>query len=199
MSGFDGPPAPAPGRVRVAFQGERGAFGELAIRHWWPAVAEPVPCRDFGDVLDAVRTGGADAGVLPVENRIVGPVVRACEALAQAGHGVRCTAHVTIPVRHALLAVPGATLDGLRAVRSHPVALAQCTRVIAARGWASEPTHDTAGAAREVAERGAPTVAAIAPATAAERYGLIVLADVVQDVPDNWTRFARLERAPDAH
>ena len=184
------------GPLRIAFHGERGAFSELAIRHWWTATAEPVPCRTFDDVFATLCRGAADAAVLPIENRIVGPVQAARDALARAGDAVRKTGEVTVPVRHALLAVPGATLAGLVAVRSHPVALAQCTRVTAAHGWRPDASYDTAGAAREVAAAGDPTVAAIAPATAAARYGLVVLADAIQDEPDNWTRFVRVERVP---
>lgn len=188
-------PTTTTARVRVAFQGERGAFSELAIRHWWPATAEPLPCRTFDDVLEALRTHAADAAVLPVENRIVGPVRPSRDALARAGAAVVATGDVVVPIRHALLAPAGATLEGLVVVRSHPVALAQCARFLEARGWRTDAAHDTAGAAREVAEARDPTVAAIAPASAAARYGLVVLADAIQDVPDNWTRFVRLERA----
>lgn len=181
-------------RPRIAFQGERGAFSELAVRHWWNASADPLPCATFEALVQAVVDGSADAGVLPVENRIVGPVAPALDALAAAGPRLRIVAQVTVPVRIALLARPGTTLAMVRTVRSHPVALAQCAAYVASLGARAVPALDTAGAARELAESPTPDVAALAPAPAADRYGLLVLADDVQDAPDNWTRFARIER-----
>ena len=179
--------------MRVAFQGARGAFIELAVRHWWRD-AEPLPCATFAAVLAAVADGLADAGVIPVANRIVGPVEAALAALAGAGATVRITGQVTIPVNHALMACEGTTLADVRIVRSHPVALAQCTRTIARLGAQGLEAYDTAGAARELAAHPTPGVAVIAPAGAAERYGLVLLAEAIQDDPDNWTRFARVER-----
>jgi prephenate dehydratase len=181
-------------RPRIAFQGERGAFSELAVRHWWNGSAEPLPCPTFEALVAAVVDGHADAGVLPVENRIVGEVTAARTALAAAGARLRIVSHVTVPVRMALMAHAGTTLAMVRAVRSHPVALAQCAAYLARLGAAPEEALDTAGAARELAESPAPHVAVLAPAPAADRYGLVVLADGVQDAPDNWTRFARIER-----
>lgn len=179
--------------MRVAFQGARGAFSELAVRHWWRE-AEPLPCTSFAAMLAAVADGLADAGVLPVANRIVGPVEPALAALAAVGATVRITGQVTIPVNHALMAGAGTTLADVRVVRSHPVALAQCTRLVARLGAEAQEAYDTAGAARELATHPDPRVAVIAPAGAAERYGLVLLAEAVQDDPDNWTRFARVER-----
>ena len=181
--------------TRIAFQGEPGAFSELAVRHWADDATEPMPCPTFDALVQAVLDGAADAGALPVENRIVGPVTAALDALAAAGPRLRIVAHVDVPVRMALMAAPGTTLAMVRIVRSHPVALAQCALHLAGMGVRAVAAHDTAGAARQLAESPAADVAVLAPAPAAARYGLVVLADGVQDVADNWTRFARIERA----
>nr|MCU0627045.1 hypothetical protein [Gemmatimonadaceae bacterium] len=141
-------------QLRVAFQGDRGAFSELAVRHWWRGTGEPLPCPTFTSAIDAVVDGRADAAVIPVENRIVGDVHGALDALAAAGIAIRITSHVTVPVQHALLAHDGATLASVRVVRSHPVALAQCGAFLARHGYVTEEAWDTAGAARAVAESG---------------------------------------------
>lgn len=186
------PPAPPP---RTAFQGAPGAFGEEAARRW-RADAVPVPCATFDAVLDALGAGTADAAVLPVENRIAGPVVAARRALAARAALLREVDAVVLPVRLCVLAHAGGALGTLRALRSHPVALAQCGAFLAAHPTlAAEPWWDTAGAARDVARAGDATVGALASRLAAARWGLAVLAEDVQDVADNWTRFVVVTRA----
>ncbi|MCC7195841.1 MAG: hypothetical protein IT356_09825 [Gemmatimonadaceae bacterium] len=181
---------------RVAFQGEPGAFGDLAIQRAWPAGAIAVPCGTFDAVLDALVAGAVDLAVVPVENLIVGPVAAALEALEGRASLLEYASDLRLPVHHALMAPRGATLEGLRTVRSHPVALAQCQRFLTAHAWIAPVEHfDTAGAARDVAGDGDVTVGAIASEAAAERYGLVVLAHGVQDAADNWTRFVVLRRA----
>jgi prephenate dehydratase len=177
-----------PGDHRVAFQGEPGAYGEAAIRKYFGASADPVPCSDFPAVATAVRLGSAEYGVLPVENSIVGRVEAAIRALGDAR--VRIVDEVEVAIEHCLLAVPGTGLASIRSAESHPIALAQCSTFfyIHAR-IAAIPCYDTAGAAAEVARAADPTRAAIASAAAAKRYGLNVLATGIADRPDNRTRF----------
>jgi len=177
-----------PSPLTVAFQGELGAFSEEAVRAWFGAEVEPLPCREFRQVGEAVRSGRVSAGVLPVENSLAGTVQPAYDVLAEPG--LEVVGEVIRPIRHFLLAVPGATLEGLRRVISHPVALAQCGNFLSGHpGIEAVAVYDTAGAAREVAEGGDPSVAAIASHRAAERYGLEVLAEDLQDRSDNQTRF----------
>jgi len=181
------------GAPRVAFQGEPGAFSEEAVREYFGAAAIPVPCREFRHVGEALRSGAVDYALLPIENSLAGAVVGSYDVLAAGG--VEIIGEVIRPIRHFLLGVPGATLAGIRRVLSHPVALAQCTRFLAEHpGIEAVAVHDTAGAAREVSERGDPTVAAIAPRGAAERYGLEIIAGDLQDRSDNQTRFLALVR-----
>jgi len=180
--------------IRVAFQGEPGAFGEDAIlKFFGSAGVVTVPERRFADVIVAVENGRADYGVLPVENSIAGAVVDAQRVLARSA--MRTTGDVTVPVEQCLLAVQGARLDDLTTVLSHPVALAQCTKFLLAHpGLQAFPSFDTAGAAREVAIAGDVTMAAIAGRRAAELYALDVLAEGIQDRPGNETRFVILAR-----
>lgn len=174
--------------ARVAFQGELGAFSEEAVRVFFGREAEPVASREFTDVAAAVLAGEVDFGLLPVENTLAGSVVAAYDVLA--GQPLQIVGEVVTPIHHCVLGLPGAPLDGLARVLSHPVALAQCTRWLASRpGVQAIAVYDTAGAARDVAGRGDPTVAAIAGRGAAERYGLHILAADVEDRPDNQTRF----------
>ena len=174
---------------RVAFQGAPGAFGEEAAR-LWHVDADPLPCATFAAVVDAVRTGTADRGVLPVENRIAGPVLAAHAILEAHGGALRVDGEVAVRVALCVLARPGAVLADLRVVRSHPVALAQCGTFLAAHpAIVAEPWWDTAGAARDLAVGDDAAVGALASRLAAKRWGLRLLAADVQDAADNWTRF----------
>ena len=175
---------------RVAFQGELGAFSELAIRQQWPNGAIPVPCVTFPDAIASVRNGEADYGVIPIENAIVGAVRVALDALENDGIGVVQRSELRVPIHLCLLAPPGSSLAELRNVHSHAVALAQCRIFFARHGWLEPAPHnDTAGAARMVAELGDRSIGAVAGDMAAERYGLEIIARHIEDVPANWTRF----------
>lgn len=175
---------------RVAFQGELGAFSELAIRQQWPTGATPVPCRTFPEAIASVRGGAAEYGVIPVENAIVGAVSVALDALRDAGIEVVEHSELRVPIHLCLLAPHGASLAELRHVHSHAVALAQCRLFFARHGWLIPAPHDdTAGAARMVAQRNDRTVGAVASEMAAERYHLEIMARRIEDVPANWTRF----------
>lgn len=189
----------------VAFQGERGAFGERAIRGRWPA-AQPLPVRSFEDVLAALIARRCDLAVLPVWNTTIGAIDAARAAIGCYRHAVRESEEITVPVRHALLAKPGATLETLRWVASHDAALRQCAKFLADHPhWSAVEAYDTAGAARELG-RGGPSgwfaelaarpeqLAVIASAAAADAYGLCVLLDGIQDDAENATRFVVLER-----
>lgn len=180
-------------RARVAFQGEPGAFSEEAVHTLFGEGAEPVPCRDFADVGDAVCAGSVDAGLLPVENSVAGTVTGSYDVLATRDLDV--IGEVVRPIRHFLLGVAGASLAAVTRASSHPVALAQCTRFLRAQpGLEAVAVYDTAAAARDVAALRDPTHAAVAGLGAATRYGLIVLAADIQDRADNQTRFVGVVR-----
>lgn len=175
--------------MRVAFQGDRGAYAESAIAQIWRHPVEAIPIPTFAGAVRAVQEGDADACVIPVENSSIGKVEAGWHALA-AHPDLRTVGETLVAVRHCLLAPPGATLNGLRSASSHPVALAQCARFFETHSWIKPgKSFDTGGAAREVAESGDLSRAAIASRAAAQRYGLSVLEEGIQDQRDNHTRF----------
>jgi prephenate dehydratase len=178
----------------VAFQGELGAFSELAVAEACGREAIAIPYREFADVVRAVSTGAVDSGVLPVENLIVGPIDAARAAIAEEPR-VAIAAETTVEIRLLLVAAPGVALADVRRVASHPAALGQCGRFLARHPeWAVVVAYDTAGAARDLTASGDRSGAAIASRAAAGRYGLVVLADEIADRADNWTRFVRIVR-----
>lgn len=177
-----------PSTWTVAFQGEAGAFSEEALTLLLEGRARGLPCREFADVGRAVESGAAPLGLLPVENSLAGSVLGSYDVLLRSE--LEVIGEVVLPIRHMLMGLPGCTVEGLEEIRSHPVALAQCTRFLGAHpGIRAVAVHDTAGAAREVSQGGRPEVAAIAPENAADRYGLTILARDLQDRDDNQTRF----------
>jgi prephenate dehydratase len=175
----------------VAYQGEPGAFGEEAIVGYFGAGAvRPTPMPTFSAVCAAVEAGTVEAGVLPLENSVAGTVGDALDALADGS--LRVVGELLLPIRHHLLAIPGVRLDQVQRVASHWQALSQCERFLSEHGWEIVPAADTAGAARELAASGDPATAVVASAQAAERYGLEILVDDIQDSSHNVTRFAVL-------
>ena len=179
----------------VAYQGTAGAFSEAAISHALPEGAVPVPCPTFDETVEALACGRVDFALLPVDNSTVGPVEASRAALLRRNAEVEVRDVVTIQVQHALLALPGATLNNMREVRSHPMALAQCRRFLSALPHvAVVASFDTAGAAHEVATSGDDSIAAIASEYAGVQYGLISLARNIQDDARNETRFVLVAR-----
>jgi prephenate dehydratase len=177
---------------RIAIQGAFGSFSEEAARlHFRDA--DIVPFRTFDDAAEAVARGMVDYAVLPVENRIAGTVPGMAAIVARPDF--QTVAEVVIPVHHFLMAPHGSSVERLHSVLSHPVALAQCGRFFA-RHPNLERTEwfDTAGAAQHVASLNNPQVAAVAARGAATLYGLAILAENIEDRPDNATRFAVLTR-----
>jgi prephenate dehydratase len=150
----------------------------------------------FSAVCAAVESGAVDAGVLPLENSLAGTVGDALDALANGS--LRVVGELLLPIRHHLLVLPGAALEGVERVSSHWQALAQCERFLDGRGWQVIPAADTAGAARQLAEGADPRASAIASARAADRYGLDVAVADIQDSEHNVTRFAVLARSAES-
>jgi prephenate dehydratase len=180
--------------MKIAYQGEPGAFSEAAARRI-DAEAQLLPCRSFEEVFTSVDAGPATHGVLPIENSIGGSIHRNYDLLVQ--HELPIVGEVELPVIHHLLALPGATLAGLKRVYSHPQGLAQCERFLRTlSGVEIIATYDTAGSAKMVADAGAADSAAIASQRAGEVFGLMPLASSVQDYDDNITRFLVISRRP---
>jgi prephenate dehydratase len=180
--------------MKIAYQGEPGAFSEAAALRIAPD-AHVIPCKTFEDVFAAVDGGPAGHGVLPIENSIGGSIHRNYDLLL--AHELPIVAEVELPVVHQLLALPGASLDRLRRVYSHPQALAQCERFLRTlAGVEIVATYDTAGSAKMVAGEKLEHSAAIASARAGELFGLVPLASGIQDFDDNITRFIVIGRRP---
>ncbi|HED04867.1 MAG TPA: prephenate dehydratase [Candidatus Fraserbacteria bacterium] len=181
--------------MRVAFQGEVGAYSHEAIlRHYGPA-AQPLPCRSFAAVFEQISAGQADRGLVPIENSLTGSIYPVYDLLAQ--QPLAIVGEVTLPIEHALLGLPGSTLAQIRRVYSHPQALGQCQRFLRELPLEALAHYDTAGAARWVAQVGDPANAAIAGRLAAERYGLEILASGIATSPRNTTRFFLLASRPE--
>ena len=177
----------------VAFQGERGAYGHVAIELLWADRAMVLPCWSFDGVITAVRVGTASFGVLPVHNQIIGEIAGVSAAIALAA--LEVIGHVRVEVRHCLLGAVGAQLEVVREAYSHAAALAQCAAFFSQHpAIAACESYDTAGAAREVAARRRLSEAAIASEGCAQRYGLQVLARDIGDRANNATHFAVVRR-----
>lgn len=182
--------------VRVAYQGEPGAYGEEAARRHFAAAtveAEPVGYATFADTFAAFRAGECTYALLPVENSYAGSVHEVYDLLLETPDAV-VVGEAILPVHHCLLAPAGLDLASVRRVRSHPQALAQCMPFLRAHGIEPVAFADTAGAARAVAEERPPYTGAVAGRGAAVRYGLTVLAENIEAAHDNRTRFLLLGR-----
>ena len=181
---------------RIAYQGEPGANShQVCVQHYpdW----EPVPCASFEDVFAAVEGGDgveptADLAMIPIDNSLAGRVADIHHFLPASS--LHIVAEHFLRIRFHLLGLPGSRIEDIRTVHSHVHALGQCRKLIRQHGFVPVISGDTAGAAREVAEAGDPTMGAISPPLAAGIYGLDVLAEDVEDEEHNTTRFVVLSR-----
>ena len=180
---------------RVAFQGERGAFSEEAAVKLLGEEIVPVPQPTFDATFAAVGRGLADFVLSPIENSLAGSVHRAFDLLVESGLSI--IGEVVIPISLNLIALPGATMEQIAGVESHPVALAQCERFFRAHPRLKRiAAEDTAGSVREIMQAGDPARAAIAGRRAAEIYGGNILQEHLEDDAENYTRFLLLSASP---
>jgi prephenate dehydratase len=177
----------------IAFQGAPGAYSDLACRHVFPAMTS-LPCAAFEDAFAAVRDGAAALAMIPIENSVAGRVADIHHLMPNSG--LYIIGEHFEPVHHHLLALPGTTLDEVRTVRSHVHALGQCRDFVRAHGLQPVVRADTAGSAAEVRELGDASVAAIASELAGEIYGLVSLAQNIEDAEHNTTRFLVMTTEP---
>jgi prephenate dehydratase len=178
-------------KPKIVFQGEPGANSHLACREAYPD-HEPIACPTFEDAFTALSSGEADLGMIPIENTIAGRVADIHHLMPHSG--LHIVAEWFLPVRHQFLAPKGARLDGIKSVESHVHALGQCRNFIRKHKIKAIVAADTAGSAREVAEAGDTSRAAIASRLAADIYGLDILAENIEDEAHNTTRFIVLAR-----
>ena len=180
---------------RVAIQGERGAFSELAVRSLFGRRAGILPCADFDALFRAAASSRADYALAPVENTIAGSIHRVHDLLLDTR--LHLVGEAIVRVSHALVALPGVAFADLRRVYSHPVALAQCEAFFRRHPRLERvATYDTAGSVRLLRQEKARDAAAIAPEIAARLYRARILRRGLEDHPANFTRFFLLARRP---
>ncbi|HXF99086.1 MAG TPA: prephenate dehydratase domain-containing protein [Gaiellaceae bacterium] len=175
-------------RLTVAYPGRDGAHSAAACDRLFPEGAELLPLPSFSAVVEATAEGAVAYGVLPIESSLSGPVAETHDLLYESPLAI--TAETILPIRHCLVGPQPVPLERVRVVRSHPAALDQCRRLLAAMPWATAiAAASTADAAAQVAETADPSEAAIASERAAALHGLAVLAADVGDHPEAYTRF----------
>jgi prephenate dehydratase len=176
---------------RVAFQGEDGAFSQIAARKMLGTEIQTVACPSFELLFSSISEGRADLILAPLENTLAGPILRCYDLLYQGS--LTIIGEVVLRISHCVAGCPGSSLEGIRRVQSHPVALAQCEKFFASHpGIGKTIAEDTAGSVRQIMQAGDLTVAAIGSEFAAREYGAQILASAVEDDPNNFTRFALL-------
>ena len=173
--------------IRVAFQGELGAYSHQAICKRFGRRAEVWPCRTFKELFQKVKSGKTDAGVVPIENSTTGKIKETQELLKK--HKLRIAGEISLRVRHCLLAHKGSALEHIKHVYTHPQALKQCVQFLTQLKAQTHAFYDTAGAAKWVKESKRKDAAAIAGKMAAEVYHLAVLKEGIESSKENRTRF----------
>jgi prephenate dehydratase len=171
----------------VAFQGVRGSYSENAIFQFFGAKTQTMAFPSLEKIFEAVESGQADSGMLPVENALTGSHPRAYELLME--HDLRIRAEIIMRIQHTLMAAPGVKLSGLRRVRSSQQSLNQCEKFINRYNLEQAPALDTASSARDLAQAPEPDLGVIASKLAADIYKLDVLQEEIEDTPFNYTRF----------
>jgi len=175
----------------IGFQGEHGAFGEVAAKHYNPNLAT-LPCPEFADVMEDVEQGQLDMGIVPVENSLGGAITEVNELLVKTD--LKVIGGIKYRVNHCLLKLPEMHYRDIRVVYSHPQALLQCRAFLNRHQLEARPFYDTAGAAKMLVKEKPKMAAAIANHLCAELYNLEVIKENVQDHKDNFTRFLILAR-----
>lgn len=177
----------------VAYAGEPGAFAEDAVLAFFGADAPRSNVAGFREVFEAVESGAAEAGVVPIENLVNGSVREVYDLLLE--HHLEVIGEVVVPVRLCLAALPGQSLDEIDRVYSHIQALGQAEAFLRTRRWSTMTTYNTAGAGKLIAESRERRAAAVLSPRAAAVFGLEILASDIQSVADNRTRFLVIARA----
>jgi prephenate dehydratase len=182
--------------MKIAIQGESGAFSHEAALKLVPG-ADILPCALSAEVFAALDRGTVGAAVIPIENSLAGSVLEHFDLLLK--HDVKVVEETLVRIRHNLIAMPGASIDEIERVLSHPVALAQCRRFLGLHpGMKATAFYDTAGSVKQLMELRERNVAAIASEAAAATYGAEILERDIEDNPENYTRFFLVRRAGEA-
>jgi chorismate mutase/prephenate dehydratase len=178
--------------VKVAFQGERGAYSESAVYAFFGADAKVKPCKEFKDVFESVVQQITPHGVVPMENSLEGSINQNYDLFLK--YDLKVCGEVIVKIDHCLIANPGTALADVKAVYSHPQALAQCRTFLEEFGRELIPTYDTAGSVKMLKEKGFKNAAAVASERAAKLYDMQILVKDIADNVENYTRFFVLSK-----
>jgi chorismate mutase/prephenate dehydratase len=178
--------------MRVAFQGEKGAYSESAVYAFFGQSVDIKPCRNLSDVFESVEKGETEYGVVPIENSIEGSVNQTYDLFLT--HNLKVCGEVIQKLDHCLIANPNTKLESIKVVYSHPQALAQCGNFLERLGCDVVPTYDTAGSVKMMKEKKLKDAGAIASERAAKIYEMKILARNIADNPNNYTRFFALSK-----
>src|SRR6266536_3395032 len=177
--------------MRVAFQGEPGAYSEQAVFNYFGDV-ETQPSESFDAVFDSVVSGLCDAGLVPIENSLAGSIHQNYDLLLR--HDLHIVGEYLLRVQHCLIALPGVKKEDIKKVISHPQALGECAVYLRGLGIKTESAYDTAGSVKILKESGARDTAAIASRRAAEIYEMQILEEGIEDNAENYTRFLAISK-----
>jgi len=179
-------------KVKVAFQGEIGAYSESAVYEFFGSLAQPVPCKRFSDVFKSIEKGETDFGVVPIENSIEGSVTQVYDLFLE--YDLKVCGEIVLKIIHCLIANPSVDLDSIKVIFSHPQALGQCRNFLEQLNCELISTYDTAGSVKMIKEQNMINAAAIASERAAKIYNMKILAKDIADNPNNYTRFFVLSK-----
>jgi len=180
------------GKVKVAYQGEPGAYSESAVYYYFGSSAQPVPCRNFSDVFRNVELNKTEFGIVPIENSIEGSVNAVYDLFLK--YDPKVCGEIILKITHCLIANPGTKLEDINVIYSHPQALGQCRSFLETLNCELISTYDTAGSVKMIKEQKLLNSGAIAGERAAEIYGMNILARDIADNPNNYTRFFVLSK-----
>jgi chorismate mutase/prephenate dehydratase len=173
--------------MKVTYQGETGAYSEMAVYKFFGSKVEPVPCKDFREVFESVKTSAVPNGVVPIENSIEGSVNQNYDLFL--AYDLKVCGEVAIKLAHVLISNPQTKFEEIQSVYSHPQALGQCRSYLEKHKWEIIPAYDTAGSVKIIKEKQLLNAAAIASEKAADLYGMKIVARDIADNPSNYTRF----------
>lgn len=173
--------------MKVAFQGEHGAYSEQSVFDYFGADVETLPCETFDLVFDSVTSGLSDKGLIPIENSLAGSIHQNYDLLLR--NQLHIVGEYFLRVRHCLITMPNVKKEDIKKAMSHPQALGQCANYLRNLNIKPEAVYDTAGSVKMLKESGVKDTAAIASKRAAELYGMQILEEGIEDNPENFTRF----------
>jgi len=179
-------------KVKVAYQGEPGAYSESAVYSYFGPSAQPVPCKNFSDVFRSVETERTEYGIVPIENSIEGSVNPVYDLFLK--YDPKVCGEVVLKITHCLIANPETRLEDIKVIYSHPQALGQCRTYLESLNCELISTYDTAGSVKMIKEQRLKDAGAIAGERAARIYGMNILARDIADNPNNYTRFFVLSK-----